>query len=217
MSDNIEITLAEDPTLKEEYKFKVVIVGDPSVGKTNLVKRFLQNTFSRDTKATVGVEFMCQNFIINKKVFKIELWDTAGQERYKAITAAYYRGAKGAMIVYDVTAKDTFDNVDKWYNELKTKGSQDINIIMIGNKTDLIDSISINSEMSQGKANFLQVPVMETSALDASNVKEAFYLLIKEMYKSSFDESQNNNGGENVEEGVTLEVEKKDEPKKGCC
>ena len=88
---------------------------------------------------------------------------------------------------------------------------------MIGNKTDLIDSISINSEMSQGKANFLQVPVMETSALDASNVKEAFYLLIKEMYKSSFDESQNNNGGENVEEGVTLEVEKKDEPKKGCC
>ena len=184
MNEKVEISPSEDPSLKEEFKFKVVIVGDSSVGKTNLVKRFMNNTFIKDSKATVGVEFMSKTFIVNKKVFKVELWDTAGQERYKAITAAYYKGAKGAMIVYDVTSKSTFDNVDKWCNELRMKGSNNINIIMIGNKTDLKDNIVINSDMSQEKGKFLQIPVMETSALDSSNVKEAFYLLIQEMYLS---------------------------------
>jgi len=216
MNEKVEISPSEDPSLKEEFKFKVVIVGDSSVGKTNLVKRFMNNTFIKDSKATVGVEFMSKTFIVNKKVFKVELWDTAGQERYKAITAAYYKGAKGAMIVYDVTSKSTFDNVDKWCNELRMKGSNNINIIMIGNKTDLKDNIVINSDMSQEKGKFLQIPVMETSALDSSNVKEAFYLLIQEMYLSFINKEKNNAKSDSIEEGVSLEVQKK-ENKKGCC
>jgi len=216
MDENIEITPCNDPSLKEEFKFKVVIVGDSSVGKTNLVKRFMNNTFLKDSKATVGVEFMSKTFIVDKKIFKVELWDTAGQERYKAITAAYYKGAKGALIVYDVTNKISYDNVDKWCNELRIKGSKNINIVMIGNKTDLKDNIVVNSEMSKEKANLLQVPVMETSALDASNVKEAFYLLIKEMYLSFTNKDKNNAKNDNINEGVSLEV-KKEETKKACC
>jgi Ras-related protein Rab-11A len=216
MDENIEITPCNDPSLKEEFKFKVVIVGDSSVGKTNLVKRFMNNTFLKDSKATVGVEFMSKTFIVDKKIFKVELWDTAGQERYKAITAAYYKGAKGALIVYDVTNKISYDNVDKWCNELRIKGSKNISIVMIGNKTDLKDNIVVNSEMSKEKANLLQVPVMETSALDASNVKEAFYLLIKEMYLSFTNKDKNNKISDNINEGVSLEV-KKEETKKGCC
>ena len=216
MNEKIEISPSEDPSLKEEFKFKVVIVGDSSVGKTNLVKRFMNNTFLKDSKATVGVEFMSKTFIVNKKVFKVELWDTAGQERYKAITAAYYKGAKGAMIVYDVTSKSTFDNVDKWCNELRMKGSNNINIIMIGNKTDLKDNIVITADMSQEKGKFLQIPVMETSALDSSNVKEAFYLLIQEMYSSFINKEKSNSKSDNIEEGVSLDVQKK-ENKKGCC
>ena len=216
MNDKIEINPSEDSSLKEEFKFKVVIVGDSSVGKTNLVKRFMNNTFIKDSKATVGVEFMSKTFIINKKVFKVELWDTAGQERYKAITAAYYKGAKGAMIVYDVTSKSTFDNVDKWCNELRMKGSSNINIIMIGNKTDLKDNIVINSDESQEKGKFLQIPVMETSAFDSTNVKEAFYLLIQEMYLSFINKDKNNAKSDNIKEGVSLDVQK-DENKKGCC
>lgn len=216
MNEKVEISPSEDPSLKEEFKFKVVIVGDSSVGKTNLVKRFMNNTFIKDSKATVGVEFMSKTFIVNKKVFKVELWDTAGQERYKAITAAYYKGAKGAMIVYDVTSKSTFDNVDKWCNELRMKGSNNINIIMIGNKTDLKDNIVINSDMSQEKGKFLQIPVMETSALDSSNVKEAFYLLIQEMYLSFINKENNNAKSDSIEEGVSLDAQKK-EDKKGCC
>ena len=216
MNEKIEISPSEDPSLKEEFKLKVVIVGDSSVGKTNLVKRFMNNTFLKDSKATVGVEFMSKTFIVNKKVFKVELWDTAGQERYKAITAAYYKGAKGAMIVYDVTSKSTFDNVDKWCNELRMKGSNNINIIMIGNKTDLKDNIVITADMSQEKGKFLQIPVMETSALDSSNVKEAFYLLIQEMYSSFINKEKSNSKSDNIEEGVSLDVQKK-ENKKGCC
>ena len=216
MNEKVEISPSEDPSLKEEFKFKVVIVGDSSVGKTNLVKRFMNNTFIKDSKATVGVEFMSKTFIVNKKVFKVELWDTAGQERYKAITAAYYKGAKGAMIVYDVTSKSTFDNVDKWCNELRMKGSNNINIIMIGNKTDLKDNIVINSDMSQEKGKFLQIPVMETSALDSSNVKEAFYLLIQEMYLSFINKENNNAKSDSIEEGDSLDAQKK-EDKKGCC
>ena len=216
MNEKVEISPSEDPSLKEEFKFKVVIVGDSSVGKTNLVKRFMNNTFIKDSKATVGVEFMSKTFIVNKKVFKVELWDTAGQERYKAITAAYYKGAKGAMIVYDVTSKSTFDNVDKWCNELRMKGSNNIDIIMIGNKTDLKDNIVINSDMSQEKGKFLQIPVMETSALDSSNVKEAFYLLIQEMYLSFINKENNNAKSDSIEEGVSLDAQKK-EDKKGCC
>lgn len=216
MDENIEITPCNDRSLKEELKFKVVIVGDSSVGKTNLVKRFMNNTFLKDSKATVGVEFMSKTFIVNKQIFKVELWDTAGQERYKAITAAYYKGAKGALIVYDVTNKISYDNVDKWCNELRIKGSKNISIVMIGNKTDLKDNIVVNSEMSKEKANLLQVPVMETSALDASNVKEAFYLLIKEMYLSFTNKDKKNTISDNINEGVSLEV-KKEETKKGCC
>ena len=215
--EKIEITPSDDPSLKEDFKFKVVIVGDTSVGKTNLVKRFINNSFSKETKATVGVEFMSQSYIIDNKIYKVELWDTAGQERYKAITAAYYKGAKGALIVYDVTSKETFDHVDNWHNDLTTKGSPNINIVMVGNKTDLKDKIVINTDMSQKKAQFLQVPFMETSALDASNVKEAFYLLIQKMYLSLINKSKEEKKIDNIEEGVNINLEKKEDEKKGCC
>ena len=214
---NIEIKPIEDLSVKEEFKFKVVIVGDSGVGKTNLVKRFVTDSFNKDSKATVGVEFMCKNYSINGKIFKIEMWDTAGQERYKSITAAYYKGAKGAMIVYDVTNKESFDNVDKWHNEIKEKAAKTINIMMIGNKTDLVDNIQVTSDMSKSKATALEIPVMETSALDASNVKEAFYQLLGEMYKSvsGITEGEGNNA-EKVSGGVALDTNK-GEKNSTCC
>ena len=185
MSSNIEIKPIEDPNAKEQIKFKLVIIGDSGVGKTNLVQRFINDTFTKDTKATVGVEFMTKNYLINDKICKIEIWDTAGQERYKSIAAAYYKGAKGALIVYDVTDERTFVNIDKWYNEIKEKSSKDINVMLIGNKTDLTDSIEVTTDMGISKATALELPVMETSALDSKNVKEAFYKLLEEIYKTT--------------------------------
>jgi len=159
---DININECLDQNIKEEEKFKVVVVGDSGVGKTNLIKRFISNEFSLDSKATVGVEFISKNYNINNKIIKIEIWDTAGQERYKSITSAYYKGAKGAMIVYDVTNQTSFNNIDKWYFEIKEKASKNINLMLIGNKTDLNKVIC--REDAINKAKSLNIPVMETSA-----------------------------------------------------
>ena len=220
----ITIEVAPNSNVKEEYKFKVVVVGDSGVGKTNLIKRFINDTFNKDSKATVGVEFLSKTYLINQEVFKIEIWDTAGQERYKSITAAYYKGAKGAMIVYDVTNQTSFDNVDNWANEIKEKAARNINLMIVGIKTDLTDKIVVTSEVATEKAKALEIPIMETSALDSTNVKEAFYQLLREMYKSVKDlmkEYEQKQAGTPVEQdsnGVALDTkEEKKEKKGGCC
>ena len=214
---DININECLDQNIKEEEKFKVVVVGDSGVGKTNLIKRFISNEFSLDSKATVGVEFISKNYNINNKIIKIEIWDTAGQERYKSITSAYYKGAKGAMIVYDVTNQTSFNNIDKWYFEIKEKASKNINLMLIGNKTDLNKVICREDAINTAKS--LNIPVMETSANNSSNVKEAFYDLIKEMYKSvlklkeKFEQKENRK-----EEGIKINIENKIYiEKKKCC
>ena len=214
MSSNFEIKPIEDQNTKEDFKFKLVIIGDSGVGKTNLVKRFISNSFDKESKATIGVEFKSKSYLINGKICKIEIWDTAGQERYKSITAAYYKGAKGALIVYDVTNKFSFMNIDKWYNEIKEKANKDINVLLIGNKTDVVDSIEVTSEMGINKATSLELPVMETSALDANNVKEAFYKLLEEMFKTVNGIEGDKGNEEKVSSGVNLDS--KDGEKKSC-
>ena len=217
MSEAIKIEPVDSSDIKEDYKLKVVIVGDSGVGKTNLIKRFVTNSFNQNSKATVGVEFLSKSYRINDQVFKIEMWDTAGQERYKSITAAYYKGAKGALIVYDITQKTTFENISKWMTEIKEKSSKDMKVMIIGNKTDLKDERQVTTEEASLKAQDLGAPIMETSALDASNVKEAFYDLMKEMYKEirkklDIVESQAETG----KEGVQLDTNE-EQKKKSCC
>ena len=216
--DNITIKEAEASLMKEDYKFKIVIVGDSGVGKTNLVKRFIQNTFSSNTLATVGVEFFSNTYYINDKLIKIEMWDTAGQERYKSITSAYYKGAMGALLVYDVTNQATFNNIERWYNEIRDFSSKDIQIIMIGNKTDLKDNIVITTEMSQNKAADLEIPVVETSALNASNVKVAFHLLIKEIFIDMMRKKDLYKDNSEINDNAYNIIGTNFEPKKeGCC
>ena len=215
--DDVVIEEVKSSEVKEDYKLKVVVVGDSGVGKTNLIKRFITNTFSENSKATVGVEFISKSYKINNQVFKIEMWDTAGQERYKSITAAYYKGAKGALIVYDTTQKTSFENIDKWMVEIKDKASKDMKLMIIGNKTDLKDSRQVETNEALQKAKDLEAPLMETSAKDGSNVREAFYDLLKEMYreirkKIEVVESQTKGGND----GIQLETNEKPE-KKGCC
>lgn len=117
--------------------FKIVIVGDSGVGKSNILSRYIQDEFYKESKSTVGVELSTKIYKINDNIVKINIWDTAGQERYKSITASYYKGAKGAMIVYDITKRDTFISVSKWYNDIKLMGNNSINVLLVGNKCDL--------------------------------------------------------------------------------
>ena len=208
-----DVTSSEE---REDYKLKVVIVGDSGVGKSNLIKRFTTNEFNENSKATVGVEFLSRSYKINDKIFKIEMWDTAGQERYKSITAAYYKGAKGALIVYDTTSAKSFENIDKWLSEIKEQTNRDIKLIIIGNKIDLREQKVISTEQALTKAKELGIPLMETSAKEATNVKEAFNDLLKEMY-CELSQTLLNIEHQNMENknGIQLDVEEK--KKKGCC
>jgi len=217
---NKEISIEEvvSPETKEEFKLKIVVVGDSGVGKTNLIKRFISNEFSENFKATIGVEFMSKTYRINKHLFKVEIWDTAGQERYKSITAVYYKGAKGALVVYDITDKNTFDNIDKWMLEIKDKTSKDIKLMIIGNKIDLKDEREVKNEEAMKKAESLRIPLMEASALDSTNVKEAFCDLLKEIYKDMKDNLNNpENKYQNEKKGIDLNTNNNSEKKKSKC
>ena len=215
--ENIQIEEVSSGDVREDYKLKVVIVGDSGVGKSNLIKRFTVNEFLPNSIATVGVEFLSKSYKINDKIFKIEMWDTAGQERYKSITSAYYKGAKGALLVYDVTSAQSFENIDKWYNEIKEKTNKDIKLILIGNKIDLKESKVVDTDNALVKAKTWGIPLMETSAKSAQNVKEAFHDLLKEMYLE-MNKNLQNAENKNLENnnGLQLDTNEKKE-KKGCC
>ncbi|OAP07945.1 hypothetical protein AXX17_AT2G40600 [Arabidopsis thaliana] len=112
--------MSDDDERGEEYLFKIVIIGDSAVGKSNLLTRYARNEFNPNSKATIGVEFQTQSMLIDGKEVKAQIWDTAGQERFRAVTSAYYRGAVGALVVYDITRSSTFENVGRWLDELNS-------------------------------------------------------------------------------------------------
>jgi Ras-related protein Rab-11A len=120
-----------------QFLFKVVLIGDSGVGKSNLLSRFTRNEFNLDSKSTIGVEFATRSIQVDNKTIKAQIWDTAGQERYRAITSAYYRGAVGALLVYDISKHQTYENVTRWLKELRDHADTNIVIMLVGNKSDL--------------------------------------------------------------------------------
>ena len=194
--------------------FKLILIGDSYVGKSNILLKYLKNQFNENSKTTVGVEFGTKNIIINNKRIKIQIWDTAGQERYRSITSAYYKGAKGALIVYDITRKNTFDNIDKWITDLKLNGDKNICIIILGNKSDLIDKREINKNDGIKKAEMYKTAFLETSALNGDNISKAFDELIEQIVINNKNIFQDDNENE-IDKGVNLNDEKNNNKK--CC
>eukprot|EP00871_Galdieria_phlegrea_P001647 jgi/Galph1/2483/GphlegSOOS_G1141.1 len=165
-----------------DYLLKIVLVGDSGVGKSNLLSRFTRNEFHLDSKSTIGVEFATKTVNVDGKTIKSQIWDTAGQERYKAITAAYYRGAFGALLVYDITKRSTLDNVERWLKELRDHVDTQIVVMLVGNKCDLRHLREVSVEEGKRMAEKEGMLFLETSALDSTNVEEAFVQLITEIY-----------------------------------
>ena len=203
-----------------EFMFKVVLVGDSFVGKTNIMSKYLKNEFHEDSKATVGVEFGSKQFKIEGHTIKAQIWDTAGQERYKSITSAYYKGAKGAFVVYDITRKESFDSIDKWINDLYSSADKKLTIVVIGNKNDLEDQRIITKEQGQEKANKLNIAFMETSALTGNNLDKAFEMMINEIYKKCHEEMLAEGEVDIFEGGQDINLAQnkgKAQSKKSCC
>ncbi|KAJ8640881.1 hypothetical protein MRB53_017575 [Persea americana] len=168
---------------KIDYVFKVILIGDSAVGKSQLLARFSRNEFSVDSKATIGVEFQTRTLLIDHKNIKAQIWDTAGQERYRAVTSAYYRGAVGAMVVYDITKRQSFDHVTRWLEELRGHADKNIVIMLIGNKSDLGSLRAVPTEDAKEFAQRENLFFMETSALEATNVESAFVTILTEIYR----------------------------------
>ena len=170
---------------EENYNmiFKIVLVGDSGVGKTNLLLRYLKNEFNTQTKATVGVEFGNTKVKIDNALIKAQIWDTAGQERYRSITSAYYKGAHGIMLIYDVTRQETFDNVRNWLTQIKENASDNATIFLIGNKCDDVDGRQISTEEGKKVASDYGITFIETSAKKDINISSTFEELVKEIYQ----------------------------------
>ena len=201
-----------------EMMFKVVLVGDSFVGKTNILSKYLKNEFHEDSKATVGVEFGSKEFNIEGHSIKAQIWDTAGQERYKAITSAYYKGAKGAFVVYDITRKSSYESIDKWVNDLKATADKKLTIVIIGNKCDLEDQRQVTKELGQEKASKLEVAFLETSASSGENLEKAFEMMVNEIYKKCHEEMLADNDVD-IDGGQDINLNKKVDKnqKKKCC
>ncbi|PVG00577.1 GTPase [Serendipita vermifera] len=170
-----------DPSLYD-YLFKVVLIGESGVGKSNLLTRFTRNEFTLDSKSTIGVEFATKSINVDDKVIKAQIWDTAGQERYRAITAAYYRGAVGALLVYDISKRDTFTKVARWLKELKDHADSNIAIILVGNKSDLANLRAVPTDEAKQFAAENGLSFIETSAMNGGNVDTAFKNILTDIY-----------------------------------
>jgi small GTP-binding protein len=168
-----------------DFLYKVVLIGDSGVGKSNLLSRFTRNEFNLETKSTIGVEFATRSIQADNKTIKAQIWDTAGQERYRAITSAYYRGAVGALLVYDIAKNVTFKNVERWLAELRENAAGNIVIMLVGNKSDLRHLREVPTETAKEFAEKNSLLFIETSALDSSNVELAFQNILTEIYHQS--------------------------------
>ena len=200
-----------------DYLFKLILVGDSYVGKTNILSKYIKNEFNQNTKSTVGVEFGAKLLKIEDKIIKAQIWDTAGQERYKSITSAYYKGAKGAFIVYDITNRLTFESVDKWIQDLNLNSDKNITLLLIGNKKDLADKRDVTKEEGEEKAKSFGLAFLETSALTGENIDKVFDYMLKEVYTKIIIEKKNSGEIDYINIGNNIEINEQSEKKSACC
>eukprot|EP00924_Labyrinthula_sp_SR-Ha-C_P016100 maker-scaffold_4-snap-gene-19.5-mRNA-1 protein AED:0.01 eAED:0.01 QI:123/1/1/1/1/1/2/436/238 len=170
-------------SISHDFVFKIVLIGDTSVGKTNLLSRYASNSFNVANKSTIGVEFSSKTELYDSKNLKAQIWDTAGQERFQALAKAYYRGAYGAIIVYDMTKRSSFDNLNKWVSYLQENSERpNIKITIVGNKVDLAHLRSVSEQEGREYALGVNAEFFECSAYDATNVNDAFRSLVLRIY-----------------------------------
>ncbi|EOA99726.1 Ras-related protein Rab-11A, partial [Anas platyrhynchos] len=162
----------------------VVLIGESGVGKTNLLSRFTRNEFNHDSRTTIGVEFSTRTIVVGDATVKAQIWDTAGLERYRAITSAYYRGAVGALLVYDIAKYLTYENAERWLRELQQDHADaNIVIMLVGNKSDLRHLRAVPTDEARSFAEKNGLSFLETSALDSTNVETAFHSILTEIYR----------------------------------
>lgn len=161
-----------------DYMFKLLIIGNSSVGKTSFLIRYYDNSFTSAFVSTVGIDFKVKTVFRNEKKVKLQIWDTAGQERYRTITTAYYRGSMGFILMYDVTNEESFNAVQDWSTQIRTYSWDNAQVVLVGNKCDLEDQRVVSTERGRQLANQMGLEFFETSAKENLSVKEVFDHLV---------------------------------------
>lgn len=157
-----------------DYLFKFIVIGDAAAGKSCLLHRFIENKFKHNSTHTIGVEFGSKIVEVGGKKVKLQIWDTAGQERFRSVTKSYYRGAAGAVLVYDITNRESYNHITQWLNDARTLASPDIVVVLVGNKTDLQEEREVTFMEASRFAQENEIMFLETSALSGDNVEEVF-------------------------------------------
>jgi len=164
-----------------DFLFKLLLIGNSAVGKSSLLLRFSDNIFNESFLPTIGVDFKIRTFDLNNKTVKLQIWDTAGQERFKTITSSYYKGAHGIIMVYDITDKQSFRDIDNWLAEVEKHASENVNKLLVGNKCDLEQNRQVSFEEGKAYAEQLGIKFIETSAKNSVNVDNAFFTMANEI------------------------------------
>ena len=201
-------------TSEPSVTFKILTIGESGVGKTCVLRRFVENKFLKNHLATIGIDFKTKTLNINNQEIKLKIWDTAGQERFRNITTQYYKGADGIVLVYDVTDEASYEKIRDWMEQILANTQQeDIGLVLLGNKCDM-EPRNVTEEMGKKMAEELKVSYFETSALNGIGIKEAFEQLTRDIMK------KRGVGESNSEVGVSLNnknKKKKDKKDGDCC
>ncbi|XP_043913373.1 ras-related protein Rab-6A-like isoform X4 [Protopterus annectens] len=155
-------------------KFKLVFLGEQSVGKTSLITRFMYDSFDNTYQATIGIDFLSKTMYLEDRTIRLQLWDTAGQERFRSLIPSYIRDSAAAVVVFDITNLNSFQQTSKWIDDVRTERGSDVIIMLVGNKTDLADKRQVSIEEGERKARELNILYVETSAKAGYNVKQLF-------------------------------------------
>jgi small GTP-binding protein len=192
---------------KKEFLYKILLLGDSSVGKTCFLMRYTDNTFQEIHMSTIGLDYKLKNVQLDDgKMVKIQIWDTAGQDRFRSITKNYYKGAHGIILIYDITNQKTFENVKNWINQIKEEVSNKVTIILVGNKIDDEDHRVVSTEQGEKMAKDFGLMFFECSAKSGVNIDSTFNELVKKTVE---------NYSKVKMEGEKLKNKKGG--KKGCC
>ena len=207
--------------MKPEYTFKYIVVGNAFVGKSNIIYRFVQGKFNENYKATINLDFSYKNLKIGDKIYRVQLWDTVGQEEFQSISRGYYKSGVCALVVYDITNRESFNNVSTWVEECKNNGPSTISLVLVGNKIDLEDKRQITYDEGEEYANQNNMLFFETSALNGSNIDKMFNDTVESIirkiennyYKDKFCGIEFNTNSDNKKTELSKKAPKK---KKKC-
>ena len=220
--EDYKIEMLPEDYPQYDLSFKLIFIGDSSVGKSCLTSKAVKNNFEEYYQATVGFEFLTFNMKVNDKVIKLQIWDTCGQEIYKSLISNFYRNSSLAVLVYAIDNKESFNHTENWLNDLKSQANPDVRIFLVGNKADLEEERKVSKEEGEKYKEDQHLDLfMETSAKTGHNARNVLIEAAKILYKDylKFDENNKENGPSNVlgKKGQGLIKKKDKKEKKGCC